>query len=138
MKLYILIFFFISYNCLAQDTRNENACQKVIDSLTNNEVYKTVDEMPRIEGGMQQLYKQMVKQVRIPADIPISDTKVIVAFIVEKNGQITGKRVIRNITGTDIGQELLNLVSQYKWKAGKCNKKPVAVLQTLPMYIRIK
>jgi len=135
MKLFTTLLFFISFNCIAQDDYANSACKKVIDSLTNKEVYKVADEMPKIEGGMRQLYRQMAKIIKLPAELPIYDTKVIVAFIVEKDGRVTGERVIRNIAGTNIGQELLNMVSQNKWNAGKCDGESVAVIQILPMII---
>ena len=135
MKLFTTLLVFISFNCIAQGDYVNSACEKVIDSLTNKEVYKVADEMPKIDGGMSQLYRQMAIIIKLPAELSIYDTKVIVAFIIEKDGQVTGERIIRNIAGTNIGQELLNIVSQNKWNAGKCNGESVAVLQILPMII---
>jgi protein TonB len=67
---------------------------------------------------------------------PISSKEprqIIVAFIVETDGHISGGRVIRG--NRQVGQQILRVAKSLKWSPGKCNGKNVPVFYTLPMTI---
>ncbi len=68
MKLYTTILILVSFNCFSQNGNMNPSCQKVIDSLTNEEVYKIADVMPKVEGGMSEIFRQMAKTIKLPAN----------------------------------------------------------------------
>jgi protein TonB len=98
------------------------------------EVHYLVDKMSVVEGGMGKLLKDVRMHLKAPAKYPI-DTKVIVAFIIDKDGEVTGERIIRDIEGSNYALQLLTAVKNNKWVPGKCNGRNVATLQVLPMII---
>jgi hypothetical protein len=108
-------------------------CEMVYDTLTQKSVYKVVDEMPVVEGGgMNTLYKLISKTVTFKETTKmLYDSKVFVGFIVDKKGQLRGKRIIKNIQYSTAGEQILNVVAQVNWISGKCNGEPVDVLYVL-------
>ncbi len=92
--------------------------------------------MPAVEGGMPALYKEIRKGIRFPSAGKFEmGSKVFVAFVVDANGQIIGKRVLRNITGTNIAEQILRIIGDMKWIPGTCNEKAVSTLMILPMIV---
>jgi hypothetical protein len=61
--------------------------------------------------------------------------RVIVAFIVEVDGTLKGKRVMKNIRGTDLGEQLLQLIDNVNWIPGKCHGQVVPTMQTFPVLL---
>ena len=137
MRFLLAIFFFYAFSAFAQE-KNDLTCQpSETDTLVNLPVFRFVDTMPSVEGGMPALLKQVSGKIKYPGvDRRLGvETKVIVAFIIDPNGKVIGKRIIKNIAGTDIGEQVLNIVSEMKWRPGTCEGKPVHVLQVIPMII---
>ena len=95
--------------------------------------------MPSVDGGMQQLFQVMAKRIKYPKNdnYPI-ESKVFVAFVVTELGDITGQRIVKNIEGTDLAEQLLEVVSEFKWLPGTCNGKQVPTILILPMIIDVK
>jgi protein TonB len=62
--------------------------------------------------------------------------RVIVAFVVEKNGKIDG---IKDLSVNHVlSRQLLKIVSGIKWSPGILNGRPVAVLYELPITIDLE
>jgi hypothetical protein len=117
-----------------------DSCYAHLDTLTNQKVFKFVDKIPAVQGGMEALLKEISKKIKYPSidkKYPVG-SNVIVAFVVTIDGSITGKRIIRNIDGTDLGEQLLNIVDDVKWEPGTCNGKKVPTLQLIPLIIDLK
>ena len=117
MKIVLTIFLLNSIVVFGQEPPKE-ACIPGVDSLTNEEVYKITDVPAQINGGMSALFKEATKQIKYSSSLeryPI-ESKVIVAFIVTEIGSVTGQRIVRNIDGTDIGEQLLRIVQEFKWQ----------------------
>ena len=137
MRFILTILIFNTTIVMGQtETRN---CPTQIDTLTNLEVYKVVDEMPTVSGGMQVLYQTIRKGIKYQSIDEYSvQSKIIIAFIVGSDGQITGKRIIQNVAGTNLAQQMLDIVDDLKWQPGKCNGIPVPTLQLIPMMVHYK
>ena len=136
MKIVLTIFLLNSIVVFGQEPPKE-ACIPGVDSLTNEEVYKITDVPAQINGGMSALFKEATKRIKYSSSLeryPI-ESKVIVAFIVTEIGSVTGQRIVRNIDGTDIGEQLLRIVQEFKWQPAICNGNPVKSILTLPMIL---
>jgi hypothetical protein len=136
MKLILPILLFNSIVLFGQ---NKDSCLSQFDTLTNREVFTFADRMPVVQGGIQALVKEISRKIRYPHDekYPI-ESKVVVAFVIEANGSLTGKRIIQNIAGTDIGNQVLDIVDDFKWQPGSCNGKKVPTLQLFPMIVDVE
>ena len=97
-------------------------------------VYDLVDEMPSFPGGLEELYKWIDSNVQYPAVAWENGIgRVIVKFIVEKDGSLSDSTVIRSVHPI-VDREALRLVGQMpKWNPGKRAGIPVRVRCCLPI-----
>jgi periplasmic protein TonB len=138
MRFVLIILLFNVVVAFGQGESNDS-CRAQVDTLTHLEVFRIVEKMPTVEGGMQALYKEISKKIKYPhIDKHPIESKVIIAFVVDANGKILGKRIIKNITGTDLGEQLLEIVDDLRWDPGRCNGQAVPTLQLIPMIIDFK
>ena len=115
--------------------------QKEIDNekLSQPDVFDMVDEMPQFPGGMAGLMQYLSTNVRYPEDAKESGAqgRVIVSFIVEKDGSISNARVTKP-TYSSLDDEALRVVSNMpKWTPGKQNSETVRVKYSIPVSFRL-
>jgi len=67
--------------------------QEINDKAFNN---SEVDEKPDFKGGIEKFYKYMAKNFKVPEEEGLNG-KIIVEFIIEKDGSITNINVIQDI-----------------------------------------
>ena len=102
-------------------------------------VFDEVDEMPQFPGGMAGLMQYPSTNVRYPEDAKESGAqgRVIVSFIVEKDGSISYARVTKP-TYSSLDDEALRVVSNMpKWTPGKQNGEAVRVKYSIPVSFRL-
>ncbi len=112
-------------------TAESSAPKKVF----KGKVYDLVDEMPSFPGGLEELYKWIDNNVQYPAVAWENgiEGRVIVKFIVEKDGSLSDSTVIRSVHPI-VDREALRLVGQMpKWNPGKRAGIPVRVRCCLPI-----
>jgi hypothetical protein len=110
------------------------SCKKIMDTLTKEVVYVTVDKEAKNEGGPSEL---VGKYNKISLDsIPDNyDTKFVIAFIVKADGQIIGERILKDKAGGSVGAQMIKIVKSLKWIPAECNKRKVASLVKVPIQI---
>lgn len=97
-------------------------CKKAFDTLTSKEVYNVVDIPAEVNGGWHELYSEL-RKIRIPKNPETDQISIIISFIVESNGEISGVRT--NINDPTLDNELLKCLSKFDWKPGACKGKIV-------------
>jgi TonB family protein len=131
-----LILPILLLNSIVLFGQNKDSCSSQYDTLTKQKVFKFADRVPIVQGGMAALAKEISKKIRYPHVEKYSiESRVIVAFVIEPDGSITGKRIIQNVTDTDLGNQLLEIVDDFKWEPATCNGKKVPTLQLFPMSV---
>ena len=96
--------------------------------------------MPSFPGGMNECMKFLAKNMKYPvaAQQAKIEGRVIVQFVVDKDGTITDTKVVRGVS-PEIDAEALRVVGMMpKWNPGKQRGKAVAVKYTLPMMFRLQ
>ena len=139
MKLLIYIFL-ILYALTISSVYGQNdslKCIHEVDSITGEIVYTYVDKMPSPKKGLGEILKR-VQNLKTTSNVEILNSKIYVAFIVTENGELTGKRIIKNIHGTELAEQVLELVEKVEWELGECNGKTVPVLYRLPIIICLR
>lgn len=117
--------------------------QKVIQSEkkgTNpgDEVFTVVEDMPEYPGGTNALLEFISKNVRYPEEARKNNIegRVILSFIVNKEGRVVDPQVVRGVS-PELDQEALRVIGQMgKWTPGKQRGVPVNVKYTLPISFR--
>ncbi len=110
------------------------------EEVIGEEIFKIVERMPVYPGGEQELFKFLGQNIKYPAmarDAGISG-RVFVTFVVEKDGSITGVRILRGIGG-GCDEEAVRVVSMMPdWTPGVQKGKPVRVQFNLPIFFNLR
>ena len=102
-------------------------------------VYDIVEQMPSFPGGLEELYKWIDNNVQYPAVARENgiEGRVILKFIVEKDGSLSDSIVIHSVHPM-VDREALRLVGQMpKWNPGKRAGIPVRVRYCLPIKFKL-
>lgn len=102
---------------------------------TADQIFQSVEVQPEPPGGMAAFRKWIGDNYQYPSgaiDAGVKGT-VQVSFVVEKNGELTDIKVVRDLSyGT--GQAAINLLKRAKkWSPGIQNGRPVRVAYSLPI-----
>ena len=103
------------------------------------DVFDKVDEVPQFPGGMAGMMQYLSSNIRYPEDAREAGTqgRVIVSFIVEKDGSISNAKVAKP-TYSSLDEEALRVISTMpKWTPGKQNGEAVRVKYSVPVSFRL-
>lgn len=103
----------------------------------DNNIYNTagIEVKPDFPGGLEKFYKFIGKNFQVPEEDGLKG-KIIVTFVVEKDGSLTDIKVIRDI-GYGTGKEAIRVLKSCpRWNPGEQNGKKVRVLYSLPISIQ--
>src|SRR5688572_10351725 len=125
-----IVLVVVSGFAFGQNTSVTVQCEKVLDTLTNREIYSTVDTQAEVIGGLSTLYDE-IAPLKIPIDPDVDQIRIFISFIVEANGGITGFKTINKIASLTLDKELLQLIKKHKWKPGTCKGVKVPTRLTL-------
>ncbi len=99
------------------------------------EIFQVVENDPEFPGGAEALYKYLAQNIKYPQLARENNItgRVYVTFVVERDGSVSGVRVLRDIGG-GCGAEAVRVVkSMPKWTPGKQRGKAVRVQYNLPV-----
>ena len=108
------------------------------DATGEDDVFVTVEDMPVFPGG--DITKWINKHVKYPMIAQENGVqgKVIVQFVVGKDGTVGDIKVVRGVDSS-LDQEAVRVIkSMPKWKAGKQRGVPVKVSFTVPINFQLK
>ena len=103
------------------------------------EVFQVVEEQPMFPGGMQELMKFMQTNIRYPKEAQERGIqgRVIVQFVVNKDGSISEECVVRSVDSQLDAEAIRIIRSMPNWTPGKQRGEPVRVRFTLPVSFRL-
>ena len=103
-------------------------------------VFDMVEQMPTFPGGNTELMKYLSEHIKYPVMAQENGTegRVIVQFVVEKDGTIAEAHVARGVDPY-LDKEALRVVqSMPRWIPGKQNGKAVRVKYTVPVMFKLQ
>lgn len=93
-----------------------------------------LDIKPEFPGGLQAFYKFVENHFAVP-NVPKLKGKIIVMFVIEKDGSLSDIKVLRDI-GHGTGAEALRVLGlSPKWNPGQAKGQIVRTLYSLPISI---
>lgn len=105
-----------------------------------NEVYEDVEQMPEFPGGIPAMQEFLGRTMKYPEEARKKGIqgRVIIQFVVGKDGRISKARVIQGVESS-LDQEALRIISNMpKWKPGKLKDgTKVNVKFTIPIMFRL-
>ena len=106
----------------------------------SNKVFDVVEEMPSFPGGQGALMAFLSSNIKYPVVAQENGVqgRVIVGFVVERDGSITDVKVMRSVDPS-LDREAQRVVKAMpKWKPGKQNGSAVRVKYTVPVVFRLQ
>ena len=103
-------------------------------------VFDVVEEMPSFPGGQGALMSYLASNIKYPVVAQENGVqgRVIVSFVVERDGSISDVRVARSVDPS-LDRETQRVVkSMPRWKPGKQNGSAVRVKYTVPVVFRLQ
>ena len=104
------------------------------------EPFDVVEDMPAFPGGMEAMIQFISSNIQYPADAQKQkvDGRVLVNFVVEKDGSITEVKVVKP-TFPSLDAEAVRVVKAMpKWKPGYQRGQAVRVQFTMPINFSLK
>ena len=105
----------------------------------NQAVEVNPDKMPELPGGNKGLGEWLSASIKYPKEAQANKEqgRIVVRFVVNKDGKAKDAKVVRSISPT-IDKEALRLIETMpRWKPGEKDGQPVAVRFTLPITFRL-
>ena len=139
-------------SCSQDASQTEDAKEEVVapvspeakeapaDSTAKEEVFMVAEQMPEFPGGMKELLKFLQDNLKYPENAMKNNVqgRVIVQFVVEKNGTPTEFKVLRSVD-PDLDAEALRVMKAMpKWKPGMQKGQVVRVKFTVPVSFKLQ
>lgn len=114
--------------CKAQATEPDNAG-----------VYNTVDEAATFPGGTEELSNYLTKNIKYPDDARLRNLegKVIVAFIIEKDGSLSDVHAVRSPNASLSKEAIRVIATSPKWQPAKVAGQAVRMNSAIPVDFKL-
>jgi len=139
LALILLVVVFVPARANAQD-KKEKTTQTHKDTTTDDKVYEVCEQMPIFEGGDAALMKYLTDSVKYPelAKKHGVQGRVVIGFIVEKDGSLTDVKVLRHVDIALDAEALRVVKGMPKWIPGCQDEQLVRVRYNVPVSFRLE
>ena len=120
--------------------REQSAAPEPPKPAEENKVHDFVEQMPSFPGGMGALMSWLSQNIKYPVIAAENgvEGRVIVQFVVEKDGSITDVKIAKSVDPS-LDKEATRVVSSMPhWIAGRQNGNPVRVKYTVPVTFKLQ
>lgn len=107
--------------------------------VNSTRVYDVVEQMPSFPGGISGLRTYLNQNIRYPAEAQENcvQGRVVVSFVVEKDGHISDVTVLRSVDPS-LDKEAVRVIRNMpRWSPGKQGGEPVRVRYNVPVSFRL-
>lgn len=107
--------------------------------VNSTRVYDVVEQMPSFPGGISGLRTYLNQNIRYPAEAQENcvQGRVVVSFVVEKDGHISDVTVLRSVDPS-LDKEAVRVIRNMpRWTPGKQGGEPVRVRYNVPVSFRL-
>ena len=130
---------------LAKSEAEQKAEAKASDATapadtTKNVVHDVIETMPQFPGGQGVMMKYLAANIKYPASAVKAKKqgRVIVTFVIQKDGSVTEARIARSVD-PELDAEALRIVKAMpNWTPGTQDGKPVNVKYTIPVVFSLQ
>ena len=147
IALVVSLFAFRTSRLEANDTKVPNIesretevdVEGIYIPADTNDIYMVVEDPPEFPGGLQALSDYLRDNIKYPEACRKDSIqgRVIISFVVEKDGSISSAEVIKSVH-EQLDAEALRVISAMpKWKPGKQRGKVVRVEYAIPIKYRL-
>ena len=125
----LALLLIVNTNAMAQNKK-----------AANDKVLEKAEVMPEFPGGEQAMMKFVSENVQYPEKAKEKEIsgRVLVGFIVEKDGSVNEVKIVRGIGGGCDEEAVRVVKAMPKWKPGKQDGKTVRVSYTMPFFFKMQ
>ena len=107
--------------------------------VNTGKTFDVVEEMPQFPGGPSALFEFLSKNIQYPKDAEKAKLqgRVIVTFVVKKDGSITDAKVVKSVAPSLDAEALRVINAMPNWAPGRQGGQPVNVKYTVPLTFRL-
>lgn len=122
-----------------QDKKVEVKVMPESKSVPDSVVFEVVEQMPEFPGGVKGLQEYLGRNIKYPAEAHAAGTqgRVIVSFIVRKDGSISDTEIVRSVDSYLDKEAERVIAAMPKWKPGMQRGQAVNVKFTVPVMFRL-
>lgn len=102
--------------------------------------FHTVEDLPKFPGGAVELMKWLTKNLKYPYDAQKNkkEGKVVVQFIVNKDGTMSDLKVVKSAQYASLDREALRVMRKMpKWTPGVQHDKPCRTMVCIPVVFKL-
>ncbi|BCS85787.1 cell envelope biogenesis protein TonB [Prevotella herbatica] len=117
---------------------NKTTTHNGVNANTDKILFRVIEELPEFPGGATEYMKWLTRNLRYPksAEEKKIDGKVVVSFIINKNGTISDIKIIKSLD-PDCDNEVLRVMKKMpKWKPGTEKGHPVRTEYVIPVVFK--
>jgi TonB family protein len=122
-------------NLMINEVKVDGSGEQPVD----NQVFTNVEILPSFPGGLEAFGKFLSENLKYPTKARENNIqgRVFLQFVVEKDGSLSGMKVVRGI-GYGCDEEAVRVLAiSPKWNPGKQNGKLVRVSYTIPIFFQM-
>ena len=107
--------------------------------VNTGKTFDVVEEMPQFPGGPAALFEFLSKNIQYPKDAEKAKLqgRVIVTFVVKKDGSIADAKVVKSVAPSLDAEALRVINAMPNWTPGRQGGQPVNVKYTVPLTFRL-
>jgi periplasmic protein TonB len=111
-----------------------------VKAADGDEIFVIVENMPEFPGGELALRKHLNRAIKYPSIAQENGIqgKVIVNFVVDKDGNVSNAKIARGVDPSIDKEALRVVMSLPKWKPGMQRGKAVRVSYTVPISFQLQ
>ena len=113
-----------------------------LSSMSDNtdKIHEALEDMPEFDGGQTLMMEWLSKNITYPEQAIIDgiEGRVIVRFIVEKDGTVSTPMILKGVCETLDNEAKRVVLSMPKWKPGTTQSTPMRSYVTLPITFKLR
>ena len=120
--------------------QNEVVVEKVEQKEEETKIFEVVEQMPQFPGGDAALMQYLSSHIKYPvvAEENGIQGRVIVGFVVERDGSVSQVQVIRGVDPSLDKEAARVVASMPKWTPGRQNGQNVRVKYNVPVNFKLQ
>lgn len=121
------------------NTNISNGMTQVVNNEPSTFVTTLLDKQPSFPGGIEKFCQYIVDRFEKPSLETEQKLKIVISFIIEKNGTLTDIQVLKN-PGYGLDKEAIRVLKSLKtkWEPGYKDGKPVRTTYVLPILVKLE
>lgn len=133
------VLFVLALLLSAHTAIHAQSNQNTERNASDEKIFDVVEQPPSFPGGQAALMSYLSKNVKYPEEALKDNVqgRVIVGFIVEKDGSVSNAKIIRGVDSALDKEAIRIVMSMPKWTPGRQNGRNVRTKYNVPVNFKL-